>query len=103
MDGHPQDESKGIDDKVALASLNLLASVVASRPPFSVVLALCESTTPAVGSRFLPEASRAMSRSLPWSASSVPSSRQRLKYHQAVIQEGRSCGRWRQGQPVRRR
>ena len=47
---HADGQSQGIDDKVALASFNLLASVVAAlRPPFSPVLTDWLSMIAAVG------------------------------------------------------
>jgi len=49
------DQAEGVNDDVALAPFDLLAGVVASRPPFSVVLTDWLSTIPALGSSLRPE------------------------------------------------
>ena len=49
MDEDTEQEAGGIDPKMALAALDLLGSVVAARPPFSVVLRLWVSMITAVG------------------------------------------------------
>jgi hypothetical protein len=38
VDGHREDQAEAVDEDVPLAAIDLLARVVALRPPFSVVL-----------------------------------------------------------------
>ncbi len=65
MHHHARGQSQGIDDKVALTSFNLLASVVtATRPPFSVVLTDWLSMMAALGVASRPFHSRSRSWSL---------------------------------------
>jgi hypothetical protein len=56
-------KAKRVDEDVALTTIDLLARVVAVRPPFSVVFTDWLSMMPALGFRLRPTASR---RS-PWS------------------------------------
>src|SRR3954454_9250169 len=58
MDDDAQQQSQGIDRDMALASLDLLGSIVAARPPFSVVLTLWVSMITAVGLTSRPSLSR---------------------------------------------
>jgi hypothetical protein len=37
MDHHREDQSQGVDDDMALAAVDLLARIVPTVPPFSVV------------------------------------------------------------------
>lgn len=65
MHDHADDQPQGIDDNMALASFNLLASVVtARRPPFSVVLTDWLSKIAALGVAWRPFSSRSRSWSL---------------------------------------
>ena len=65
MHDHPNHQSKGVDDKMALTSFNLLASIIAARwPPFSVVLTDWLSMIAALGVALRPLSSRTRSWSL---------------------------------------
>jgi hypothetical protein len=55
-----EQEAGGIDPDMALAALDLLGSVVAARPPFSVVLTLWVSMIAAVGLASRPSVSRSV-------------------------------------------
>lgn len=63
QDVHPEHQPEGVDDRMALASLDLLAGVVAhgirAFPPLSALLTLWLSTTAVVGLASLPACSRA--------------------------------------------
>ena len=59
---HFQQETVGIDEDVTLAVINFLATIIATRPPFSVVLLDWESMMAAEGVLFLPDARRNRSR-----------------------------------------
>jgi hypothetical protein len=48
-DDHAEEQPEGIDEDMALAPLDLLASIVATDPPFSVVFTDWLSMTPALG------------------------------------------------------
>ena len=56
VDCHCQQQTHGIHDYVTLAARHLLASIVAVRPPFSVVLTDWLSMMAALGTVFLPAA-----------------------------------------------
>ncbi len=64
MDGRVEDQTEGVDEKVALLALDFLARIIARRvygaPPFSVLLTLWLSITPAEGLASRPSSSRAM-------------------------------------------
>jgi hypothetical protein len=60
MDKDTEQEAGGIDPDMALAALDLLGSVVAARPPFSVVLTLWVSMMAAVGLASRPSVSRSV-------------------------------------------
>jgi hypothetical protein len=49
MNHDGQDQAEGVDDDMPFAPLDLLAGVIASGAPFSVVLALWLSMMPALG------------------------------------------------------
>ena len=58
MDDNREDKPQGIDQQGPFAGLHFFASVIAMKPPFSVILSDCESTISAVGCCFLPAARR---------------------------------------------
>ena len=91
----------GIYNDMPLSSGDFLASVIAPRPPFSVVFTLWLSMMAALGAEFRPSASRTMGRSASWTRSQVPSTDHRRKYLYKVCQGGKSWGAIRQGQPAR--
>jgi hypothetical protein len=101
MNHYRQQQSQGVHYDMALAAGDLLARIVASGPPFSVVLTVWLSMMAALGVGALPSASRTLGRKASWMRSQVPSARHRRKYPQAVPQGGRSWGIIRQGQPLR--
>lgn len=74
---HQPDQPERVYEQVPLATLDLLARVIAAIPPFSVVFTDWLSRIAAEGVRFLPACLRTRSRSLELMISSVPSSRQR--------------------------
>src|SRR5262249_5751769 len=78
MDDGLQEEALRIHQDMPLASLHLLAAVVATRPPFSVVLTDWLSRMAALGLTSRPARRRACSRKRVWMRSQVPSSRQSL-------------------------
>jgi hypothetical protein len=53
-----QDQAQGVHQQMPLPSFHLLADVIASRPPFSVVLTDWLSTMAASGSSWRPDATR---------------------------------------------
>ena len=102
MHHHRQQQPHGIYNDVSLSTVDLLASVIATRPPFSVVLTDWLSMMAALGVGLLPSAFEL------WAAGphglvpmyhpvSIP-----RKYHHTVPQGGRSCGMARHVQPMRR-
>ena len=85
-----------------LASGYPFTSVVASRPPFSVVFTDWLSMMAALGVAYRPAASRTRVRKASSTRSQVvPSSRHFRKCHQTVPHDGRSWGSIRQGMPPR--
>ena len=96
----PNMGNTGYDD-VSLSTVDLLTSIIATRPPFSVVFTLWLSMIAALGVGFLPSASRTQGRSVSLTRSHVPSMVQLRKYLYRVCQGGRSCGTIRQGHPLR--
>ena len=101
MHHHRQQQAHGIYDDVSLSTVDLLTSIIATRPPFSVVFTLWLSMIAALGVGFLPSASRTQGRSVSLTRSHVPSMVQLRKYLYRVCQGGRSCGTIRQGHPLR--
>ena len=101
MHHHRQQQSHGIYDDVSLSTVDLLASIIATRPPFSVVFTLWLSIIAALGVGSLPTASRTEGRSVSLTRSHVPSIVQLRKYLYRVCQGGRSWGTIRQGHPLR--
>src|SRR5207244_13339337 len=57
-----QDQPQRVDRQMPLASVHLLARIIAARPPFSVVLTLWLSITPALGLSSRPAAWRTFVR-----------------------------------------
>ena len=102
MHHHRQQQAHGIYDDVSLSTVDLLTSIIATRPPFSVVFTLWLSMIAALGVGFLPSASRTQGRSVSLTRSHVPPMVQLRKYLYRVCQGGRSCGTIRQGHPLRR-
>ena len=88
--GHGQQQAQSVYDDMALPSEDLLAGIVAARPPFSVVFTLWLSMMAALGAAYLPSASRTMGRSASWTRSQLPSADHRRKYLYKVCQGGRS-------------
>ena len=97
MHHHRQQQSQGIYDDVSLSTIDLFTSVIATRPPFSVVFTLWLSMIAALGVGFLPSASRTQGRSVSLTRFHVPSMVQLRKYLYRACQ-GSSI---RQGHPVR--
>jgi hypothetical protein len=62
MDDGNKHQPKNIYEQMAFAAIDLLASIVAVRPPFSVVLTDWLSMMAALGCRLRPAASRASPR-----------------------------------------
>ena len=101
MHHHRQQQPHGIYNDVSLSTVDLLASIIATRPPFSVVLTDWLSMIAALGVGLLPSDCRTLGRRASWTRSQVPSSVHLRKYVHNVCQGGRSCGSIRQGHPVR--
>ena len=101
MHHHGQQQPEGVNHDMAFASFHLLASVIATWSPFSVVFTLWLSIMAAEGVGSLPSNSRTLGRKVSWIRSQVPSFRQRRKYPHAVLHGGRSWGIIRQVQPLR--
>jgi hypothetical protein len=102
VDHHRQQQSQGIHHNMALTARHLLASVVAARPPFSVVFTDWLSMIAALGVGSRPSISRTLGCKASWMRSQVPSKRHLRKYHQTVPQGGKSWGNRRQGMPPRK-
>ena len=64
MHHHRQQQAHGIYDDVSLSTVDLLTSIIATRPPFSVVFTLWLSMIAALGVGSLPSASRTQGRSV---------------------------------------
>jgi len=79
MHDDPQQQALGIDHDVPLASGQLLAPIVAARPPFSVVCTLWLSMIAARGVGSRPACRRTRSRSAALMCFQVPSSRHSRK------------------------
>jgi hypothetical protein len=77
---------------VALAALDLLARVVTALPPFSAVLALCESMIATLGVAFRPFALRPCSRKVFPIRSQRPLSRQARNCSCTVFHGGKLLG-----------
>ena len=90
MDDNGQKQSQSVYDDMAFASRDLLARVVAARPPFSVVLTDWLSMMAALGVGSRPSTSRTLGRSASWMRSQLPSSLHCRKYHDTVPHGGRS-------------
>jgi len=81
IDAPRQDEAAGVDEEGALAAGDLLAPVIAARPPFSVVLTDWLPRIAALGSGSRPALVRARARSAAAMPSQVPS-RRHCRNHQ---------------------
>jgi hypothetical protein len=79
MDYGNENQPKDIYEQVALATIDLLARVVAVRAPLSVVLTDWLSMIAALGCRLRPAASRTSPRNSSWIRFQVPSRRQQRK------------------------
>ena len=90
VDNDRQKQAKRINYQMALAAGDLLARIIAPRPPFSVVLTDWLSMMAALGVGSRPSDSRTLGRKVSWMRSQVPSVRHCLKYHQTVPQGGKS-------------
>ena len=101
VDHYGQQQPHGVYDDMPLPAGDLLARIVAPRPPFSVVFTDWLSMIAALGPGSRPSASRTIGRSVSWTRSQVPSSDHRRKYLYNVCQGGKSWGAIRQGQPAR--
>jgi hypothetical protein len=84
MHSHDEEQTKDLDDDVALAPAYTLASLRAPEPPFSVVFTVWLSMIPALGSRVRPAASRRPSRSVACLRSQTPARRQVRKEWETV-------------------
>ena len=102
VDHNGQQQTHRVYHDVPLAPRHLLASVIATRPPFSVVLTDWLSMIAALGVGSLPSASLTFGLSVSWIRCHVPSRVHLRKYLYSVCHGGRSCGAIRQGHPVRR-
>ncbi len=78
---HRQQQPHGIYNDMSLSTVDLLASVIATRPPFSVVLTDWLSMIAALGVWFLPSACRTLTRRASLARSHVPCSLHSRKYH----------------------
>ena len=74
MNHHRQHQPHRIHDDMPLASHHFLTSIIATRPPFSVILTDWLSMMAALGVGLLPSASRTLGRRVSWTLSHVPSS-----------------------------
>ena len=101
MHHHVQQQPHGIHYDVSLSTFDLLACVIAARPPFSVVFTDWLSMIAALGVGFLPSASRTAERRVPLTRFHVPSVVHFRKYLYTVCQGGRSLGSIRQAHPLR--
>ena len=101
MNHDGQQQSYRVHGDVTLATHHLLTSIIATRPPFSVVFTDWLSMIAALGVGLLPSDCRTLGRSASWTPSHVPSSVHLRKYLYTVCQGGRSCGSIRHGHPVR--
>ena len=72
MNLHFEQETIGVYEDVTLTTINLLATIIATRPPFSVVLLDWESMMAAEGVLFLPEARLSRSRKIALILSHTP-------------------------------
>src|ERR1035437_6365084 len=97
---HRQQIALRVYRDMPLASLDLFARVIAAPPPFSAVLADCESMIATVGVASRPRAWRPCSRSVLPTRSHTPLSRQARNCRYTVCQGGKSAGICRHWQPV---
>ena len=109
MHHHRQQQPHGIYNDMSLSTVDLLASVIATRPPFfrrldrlAVYDSSARCRVPPLGLPNLPSACRTLTRRASLARSHVPCSLHSRKYHHTVPQGGRSCGMARHVQPLRR-
>jgi hypothetical protein len=74
-DDYAEKQPERIDEEMTRAPFDLLASIVATDPPFSVVFTDWLAMIPALGWRCLPEATRTSPRSRACISAHVPSKR----------------------------
>ncbi len=79
VDDEREDETLRVHQDVPLASLQLLAAVIAREPPFAVVLTDWLSRIATLGLTSRPARRRACSRQCVWTRSQVPSRHQSRK------------------------
>ena len=101
MNHDGQQQSYRVHGDVTLATHHLLTSIIATRPPSSVVFTNWLSMIAAVRVGLLPSDCRTLGRSASWTRSQIPSSIHLRKYLYTVCQGGRSCVSTRHGHPVR--
>ena len=107
VDHHRHEQTYGASYDVALTDvalltpIDLLTCIVATRPPFPVVLTDWLSMIAALGVDSRPSICRTFGRNACSICSQVPSLRHCLKYHQTVPQGGTSCVSMRQDMPPR--
>jgi len=66
MHDQSDNETQGVDDQMAFPSIDLLASIVSPKPPFSVVFTDWLSMMAALGVGCRPQAFRTCSRRRSW-------------------------------------
>ena len=76
MDNDGEDQSERVDDDVPFTSLDLLATIVPAKPPFSVVFTDWLSIIAAEGVGSRPALTRTCSRKVSWIICHVPARRQ---------------------------
>ena len=90
VDHHCHQQTYGVNYDVALTPIDLLACIVATRPPFSVVFTDWLSMIAALGVGSRPSICLTLGRNASSIRSQVPSLRHSLKRHHTVPQGGKS-------------
>jgi hypothetical protein len=101
MDHHDEDQPERIHREMTLAAFDLLAGVVAVRPPFWGVFTVWLSMIAAEGVGSRPSCWRTWVRRASCTASRTPPSRHLRKCSHTSPWGGKSCGRYSHWQPVR--